>query len=173
MSAASRSPRGTAAEPEDLMRDFRGGGILRFTLIAIVIHAVVILATSVPWLQKNLMGENTASMTEEQKLETAVKEATASLQAIAKEHGVRPQDLGSRFGATGKPSTAGGEPKESTPPQPPAAGSPPVTPPPGGSAPPSAGAPPAGPSGDTPPAAPPVPPGPTLPAVDDNVDLFK
>ncbi len=167
MSSASRSPGGTATEPDDLMRDFRGGGIWRFTLIALVIHAVVILATSVSWLQETFIGDSTASMTEEQKLDTAVKEATASLQAIAKQHGVRPQDLGARFGGGGKPSPAEADTKKPTGPKPPVAGSPPVAPPPADAPPPPV------PSSDAPPAAPPVPPGPSLPAVDDNVDLFK
>ncbi len=163
MSTASRSPARTAAEPEDLMRDFRGGGLVRFAILAIVVHAVVILAASVPWLQKTFLGGDTASLTEEQKLNAAVKEATASLQAIAKEHGVRPQDLGARFAGGSKavttPSTAAA----------PLAGTPPAQPTTAQDASPAQSEP----KAEATPPAPTVPPGPSLPAVDDNVDLFK
>ena len=140
---------------------------MRFAIVALVVHAIVIVATSIPWLRETFLGSATAGMTDEQKLEAAVREATTSLQAIAKEHGVSPQDLGSRFGGNGKVSAASGkQPAEK--PTAPAKASAPAAPvasqPPANEAPPQ----------ETPPApAPSVPPGPSLPAVDDNVDLFK
>ncbi len=163
MSATRRS----SAEPEDLMRDFRGGGLMRFAILALVVHAIVILATSIPWLRETFMGSATAGMTEEEKLEAAVREATSKISAIAKEHGVSPLELGARFGGNGKSSTSASKapadkPKAPAPGTTPAA--PAATETPAGQTPPA----------DTPPtAAPPVPPGPSLPAVDDNVDLFK
>jgi hypothetical protein len=140
---------------------------MRFAIMALVVHAVVILATSIPWLRETFMGSATAGMTEEQKLEAAVREATSKISAIAKEHGVSPQELGARFGGNGK--TAGPASKQ------PAEKSPAAAPTTTSSAPavtePSAG-PPVSP--DAPPTpAPAVPPGPSLPAVDDNVDLFQ
>lgn len=163
MSATRRS----SAEPEDLMRDFRGGGLMRFAILALVVHAIVILATSIPWLRETFMGSATAGMTEEEKLEAAVNEATAKISAIAKEHGVSPLELGARFGGNGKKST----PESKTPADKPKAPAPGTTPPaPAATDPPAGQTPPAA----TPPTpAPPVPPGPSLPAVDDNVDLFK
>lgn len=163
MSATRRS----SAEPEDLMRDFRGGGLMRFAILALVVHAIVIVATSIPWLRETFIGSATAAMTDEQKLEAAVREATSSLQAIAKEHGVSPQDLGSRFGGNSKASTAPSKQPAEKPPAPANASAPPapaVTQPPAGQGQPA----------DAPPSpAPSVPPGPSLPGVDDNVDLFK
>lgn len=153
MSTARRS----SAEPEDLMRDFRGGGLMRFVVLALVVHAVVILATSIPWLRETFMGSATAGMTDDQKLDAAVREATSKISAIAKEHGVSPQELGARFGGNGKASTPASKPTAEKPPattpEPPAGQAPPVDAPP------------------TPAQA--VPPGPSMPAVDDNVDLFK
>mgnify|MGYP006269878895 CR=1 FL=1 len=170
-----------AAGSDDLLRDFRGGGLLRPLLITVAVHAVVILATSVPWLRAAL-GGGKADLTEEQRLDAAVKEATASLQAIAKEHGVRPQDLGSRFSAGAKPaakapgsaSPGGAKPDAADKPAAPAAGAAP-----GGEWG-ASGQPPAGqqPSGQRPADAPKTdapaaPPGPALPEVKDDVDLFK
>lgn len=166
MSATRRS----SAEPEDLMRDFRGGGLMRFAILALVVHAIVILATSIPWLRETFIGSATAGMTEEEKLEAAVNEATAKISAIAKEHGVSPLELGARFGGNGKKSTA----ESKTPadkPKAPASGTPP--PAPATPEPPAGQSPPAETPTTAPAPAPAVPPGPSLPAVDDNVDLFK
>jgi len=157
--------RRSSAEPEDLMRDFRGGGLVKFAIMALVVHAVVIVATSIPWLRETFLGSATAGMTEEQKLDAAVREATSKLSAIAKEHGVSPQELGARFGGGGKPSAPASKPAAEKAPAPPPGAAPPT---------PVAVEPPAG-QGSQPdaPPAPALPPGPSLPAVDDNVDLFK
>jgi hypothetical protein len=166
MSATRRSP----AEPEDLMRDFRGGGLMRFAILALVVHAIVILATSIPWLRETFMGSATAGMTEEEKLEAAVNEATAKISSIAKEHGVSPLELGARFGGNGKKSTPESKTPTDKPKAPPSGATPPAPAapePPAGQSPPAETAP----AGQAP--APSVPPGPSLPAVDDNVDLFK
>lgn len=173
MSEAKRS----TAHADDLLRDFRGDGLMRPLLITVAVHALVILATSVPWLRAAL-GGGKADLTEEQRLDAAVKEATASLQAIAKEHGIRPQDLGSRFSSGGKPAAAksqGGETPAAAKPE--AATS---TAAPAGEAP-KAGE--WGATGQTPAAqptpgeptsnAPAPPPGPVIPEVKDDVDLFK
>lgn len=175
MSATRRS----SAEPEDLMRDFRGGGLMRFVVLAVVVHAVVILATSIPWLRETFMGSATAGMTDEEKLQAAVAEATSKISAIAKEHGVSPQDLGARFGGNGKasaPPNKAAPPKAATPKASPPGGPAPAGPTEAGPA--ATPAPGAGdtqpPSpGDASPPTPPVPPGPSLPTVDANVDLFK
>jgi hypothetical protein len=172
MSATRRS----SAEPEDLMRDFRGGGLMRFVVLAVVVHAVVILATSIPWLRETLMGSATAGMTDEEKLQAAVKEATSKISAIAKEHGVSPQELGARFGGSGKATTQPSKdtPSKASPPTGPAPAVPadagPATAAPGSG---NVQPPPPGDVSPSRPPTPPVPPGPSLPAVDDNVDLFK
>lgn len=166
------------AGANDLLRDFRGGGLLWPLLLTVAVHAVVILATSLPWLRA-AMGGGKAELTEGQRLDAAVKEAAASLQAIAKEHGVRPQDLGSRFTAGNKPATPKTEAtvtpvapaQRGVPAQPAAAAD-------GGSAASDWGA-----AGQAPAARPPAvepeaggpppPPGPAIPDVTDDVDLFK
>ena len=170
-----------AAGSDDLLRDFRSGGLMWPFLVTLAAHVVVILATSVPWLRAAL-GGGKADLTEEQRLDAAVKEATASLQAIAKEHGVRPQDLGSRFTSGGKPAAAkagGGEkPGAADKPAPatpeatsqPAAGTAAKTGDWGAAGQPPAGQPPAA---EPKPDAPAAPPGPALPEVQDDVDLFK
>lgn len=165
-----------AADSEDLLRDFRGSGLVWPLLVTLAVHAVVILATSLPWLREAI-GGGKADLTDDQRMEAAVLEATASLREIAKEHGVRPQDLGSRFSAGGKPAAkapgsatpGGGKPDAANKPAAAAAGDAP------GGAGGASGQPPAGQqSADAPkPDTPAAPPGPTIPEVKDDVDLFK
>jgi len=173
MSAASAKPpanapsRGASAEPDDLLRDFRGGGLVRFALLALVVHTIVILAASVPWLRTTFLGDASAGLTEQQKLDAAVEEAAASIQAIAKEHGVPPQDLSARFVGGAKPAAAKPAPAAA------ASGDPAPAPAAAGGPPPTVSTPSAGQPQPPPDAAPPVPAGPAMPDVDANVDLFK
>jgi hypothetical protein len=160
MSEAKRA----AAGSDDLLRDFRGGGLLWPLLITVAVHAVVILATSLPWLREAI-GGGKADLTEEQRMDAAVKEATASLREIAEEHGVKPQDLGSRFSAGGKPAPAKPAGAEK-----PAGSEKPVPSTADAAAQPAApAAAQAAPKTD----APAAPPGPAIPEVKDDVDLFK
>lgn len=151
------SPSRTSGSTDDPLRDFRGGGVVGLALLAVIVHALVIVGTSLPWLQSTLLGD-AGELTEEQRIEEAVKEATTALTKIAERHGVRPQDVGGRFAAGGvvrpKPPTAPPGPAADQPPE--AAESPA----------------PAEPSAAEPP-APAVPAGPLLPKFDDDVDLFK
>jgi hypothetical protein len=165
----TESTRASSAAADDLLRDFRGRGLMGPLLVTVLVHAVLILATSVPYL-RTALGGGKADLTEEQRLDAAVKQATASLQEIAKEHGVRPQDLGSRFSSGGKPAAAAkaGSTEKSDAPEKAATARP------------DAGGQPATPAGQAPAAqqpaadAPPAPPaGPALPEVKDDVDLFK
>jgi hypothetical protein len=150
-----------AAGLDDLLRDFRGSGLLWPLLVTVAAHAVVILATSVPWLREAI-GGGKDDLTEDQRMQAAVKQATTSLQEIAKEHGVRPQDLGSRFASGGKPAAAkaGSAEKPDGSDNPVPSTAEPATQP----APPAAA-----PKTD----APAAPPGPAIPEVKDDVDLFK
>ena len=82
----SDSTRASSASTGDLLRDFRGRGLMWPLLLTVLVHAALILATSVPYL-RTALGGGKADLTEEQRLDAAVKQATASLQEIAKEHG--------------------------------------------------------------------------------------
>jgi|688.fasta_scaffold482466_2 hypothetical protein len=157
MSEAKRA----AAGSDDLLRDFRGSGLLWPLLITVAVHAVVILATSLPWLREAI-GGGKGDLTDDQRMEAAVQEATASLREIAKEHGVKPQDLGSRFSAGGKsaPAKPAGAEKPAGSEKPvPSTAEPAAQP----------AVPAAAPKTD----APAAPPGPAIPEVKDDVDLFK
>ena len=76
--------------PDDLMQHFRGRSLKFIILFTIVVHVVVIGGTSIPFILRSLTGPNTEAMSEEQRIELAVKEATSALRAIAENYDIRP-----------------------------------------------------------------------------------
>lgn len=88
--------------PDSLMYDFRGRSVLWIAVFAIIIHVGIIGGFSYNYLKELILGENTSTMSEEELLDNAVREATIALQDIAEKHGVSPQELGNRF-AKGSP----------------------------------------------------------------------
>ena len=104
--------------PDELMEHFQGRSLGSIIVFTVIVHAVVLLGTSVPFVWKTFFGADTAKMTEEERVELAVKEATASLREIAEEHGLKPQDLSNQF-ASGAPRAPKASPTanpETTPP---------------------------------------------------------
>ena len=103
--------------PDELMEDFRGRSLKTIIVFTIAIHAVLLLGTSVPFLVKSVMGKDTSAMSEEERMEQAVKEATESLREIADQHGLNPRDISSQFagGAPRPPGPATGTPKDPAP----------------------------------------------------------
>lgn len=91
--------------PDDLMHRFRGRNLKSIIIFTVVVHIVVIGGTSIPFMIRSLTGPNTDKMTEEERIELAVKEARTSLQKIAEEHGIRPQKLSDQFKGAARPAT--------------------------------------------------------------------
>lgn len=96
--------------PDDLMESFRGRNLKSIILFTVVIHAVLLLGTSIPFLMKAFTGKDTTGLSEEERMELAMKEATDSLKEIAEVHGLNVQDISSNF--------SGGKPKSSEAPEP-------------------------------------------------------
>ena len=83
--------------PDELLDTFKPLSLKKIVLFTVAVHAVLLLGTSVPFLLKKFSGGDSAALSEEERVELAVKEASASLREIAKAHGIKQQDLGSRF----------------------------------------------------------------------------
>ncbi|MFK7852191.1 MAG: hypothetical protein AB8D78_14540 [Akkermansiaceae bacterium] len=96
--------------PDQLMTAFEGKSLKTIILFTVVIHAVLLIGTSVPYLWKTIAGEDTTGQSEEERMQVAAKEATAAIREIAERYQLKPQDLSSRFadGAPKAPS-AGAE----------------------------------------------------------------
>jgi hypothetical protein len=90
--------------PDQLMAPFRGRSLKSIIAFTVVVHLVVLGGTSVPFFLKTVRGEDGSKLTEDQRIDLAVREATASLREIADKHGLKAQDLGERFGS-GAPKT--------------------------------------------------------------------
>ena len=104
--------------PDQLLDTFRGGSLKKIIVFTIIVHIVVVLGSSVPYLMKTFGGEDTSKLGEKERLEIAAKEATGALREIAVKHGIKPEDLGERFAprtaiSTAKETTA--EPEAKTP----------------------------------------------------------
>ncbi|NNC86976.1 MAG: hypothetical protein HKN82_00790 [Akkermansiaceae bacterium] len=94
--------------PDELLDTFRGRGLKSIIVFTVVVHAVVLVGTSAPFLLRNVLGEDRGELSEDERVQLAVKEATSSLRKIAEEHGLKPQDLSSQVagGAPRKPAPA-------------------------------------------------------------------
>lgn len=91
--------------PDELLDTFRGRSLKSIILFTLAVHAVILLGTSVPFLWKTIAGPS-SELTEEQRVQAAVKEATDSLRQIAERHGIPPQDLSSQFAGGSRAAAA-------------------------------------------------------------------
>ena len=93
--------------PDELLDTFKGRGLKTIVVFTVVVHAVILLGTSVPFLWKTVTGGDKSELSEEERVQAAVKDATVTLRQIADEHGIKPQDLSSQLaGGPAKASPA-------------------------------------------------------------------
>ena len=83
--------------PDELMESFKGRSLKSIVVFTVIVHAVILVGTSIPFLWKAVAGEDTSRLSEEERIEAAVREATVSLREIAEEHGLKAQDLSNQF----------------------------------------------------------------------------
>ena len=90
------------------MKTFEGRSLKSIILFTVVVHAVLLTGTSVPYLWSTVAGEDTTGQSEEERLQAATKEATTAMREIAERYQLKPQDLSSRFtdGAPKAPAAA-------------------------------------------------------------------
>ena len=89
------------------MEHFQGRSLKSIIVFTVVVHAVVLLGTSVPFLWRTFVGADTSKLSEEERVEARGAGGHRSLREIAEEHGLKPQDLSSQF-AGGAPKRAQG-----------------------------------------------------------------
>lgn len=93
---------GDEVTPEGMMEHFRGPGLVKMVLVTAVVHALVILGSSIPFLKRTLLGSDVSQLTRDERVEKAMADATASLRQIAAANGLNPQDISERL-AAGRP----------------------------------------------------------------------
>ena len=100
--------------PDDLMSDFRSKGLLRIIIFTFVIHGVVLLGSSLPWMYDSLFSSVDENASEEERIKEAVREATGSLKDIAEKYGIHPEELSSQFSKKDKKGSAPATSQERT-----------------------------------------------------------
>lgn len=96
-------PRIEETTPDQLMAPFRGRSLKSIIAFTVAVHLVVLIGTSVPFFWNSVTGEDRPQLTEQQRVDLAVREATAYLRKLADKNGLKPQDLSDRL--------AGGTPR--------------------------------------------------------------
>jgi hypothetical protein len=87
------------ASPGDLLASFNGRSLKTIIVFTVVVHAVLLLTTSGGYLWRVVTGAGGANLSEDERMDLAIKETSAAMRRIAEQHGLKPQELGSRFAA--------------------------------------------------------------------------
>ena len=101
--------------PDELLDTFKGRSLTSIVVFTVVVHALVLIGSSVPFLLENVLGEDNSQLTEEQRVQLAAKKATSALREIAEEYDIKPQDLSSQMaGGTRRPAQTESTPAPET-----------------------------------------------------------
>ncbi len=115
LNPASPSSLGRTVSPDSLMSDFRGRSLSGMVILAVVAHVLFVGVFSLGYLARQIFGKPTSAMTEQQRLDEAVRESTTELRRIAERYDIKVQDLSQRF-AGGAPGPAAPTQPATTPP---------------------------------------------------------
>jgi hypothetical protein len=83
--------------PDQLMKHFQGSSLKSIIIFTLIIHAVLLGGSSFPYLYRTIVGEDTSELSEKDRKDAAMREATAALREIAEQHGLKPQDLSNQL----------------------------------------------------------------------------
>ncbi len=89
--------------PESLMNAFHGPGLSKMMIVTIIVHVVVILGTSVPFMLHSVLVDDTSKLSKEERIDKAMVDVTGELQKIADEPGLRAQEIGDLFAKGNRP----------------------------------------------------------------------
>lgn len=88
--------------PGELLANFNGRSLKTMIVFTIVVHVVLLLVTSGPFIWKLVAGTDGSKLSESERIELAYKETQSAMRRIAEQYGIKPQDLGSQFTAPAK-----------------------------------------------------------------------
>ena len=92
--------------PDQLLESFRGRSFKSIILFTIIVHLVIVVGSSVPYLMKSLGAKSGSKLSETERTEIAAREANSALRDIAVKHGLKPQDLSNRIAGGAAPAAA-------------------------------------------------------------------
>ena len=93
----------TKQQPDDLMNHFQGLSLKKIVIFTILVHFVVILVTSIPFLLGTFKDLN-EDKSEEERTELAIKEANETLAKIAKSYDIQTAQLRSKMAGGSRPA---------------------------------------------------------------------
>ena len=104
----AKQPKPNAEEisPDSLLNDFRGRPVVSIAVFTIIVHAILVGVFSIGYLKASVLGDSTEGLSEEERMDVAVREATKSLREIAERHGMNPQEFSSHFAEKDSISTS-------------------------------------------------------------------
>jgi len=100
--------------PDSLMAHFKGKGVASIVVFTVVVHAVVLIGSSVPFLVGSVLGADSSKLSEDERVKNAVEDATSALREIAEKHGLNPQDISSQFAGGGSRTVKAATPEPGT-----------------------------------------------------------
>ncbi len=95
------------ATPESLMENFKGPKFVSLAILTVVVHVVIILGTSFPFLVGKLGGSS--KLSKEERIKLAVEEATIEIRKIAEDYELNPQEISDQFAGKSRASRAAEE----------------------------------------------------------------
>lgn len=104
----------TETTPDQLLESFRGRSFKSIILFTLIAHLVVIVGSSIPYFVRSVTGKTDSTLSEQERLDLAAREANSTLRDIAAKHGLKPQDLSARLSGD-TPAAAAKEPTTAAP----------------------------------------------------------
>lgn len=83
--------------PDSLLGDFRGKPLGSMLIFTIVFHVAFISIFSLGYFSGLVLGQDTAEMSQEERIDEAVRDATSELDVIAARYGLQAQELIEQF----------------------------------------------------------------------------
>jgi hypothetical protein len=100
--------------PDQLMNNFKGSSLKSIIIFTVIIHAILLIGGSFPYLYKTIVGEDASEMSEADRTDAAMRKATVALREIAEEHGLKPQDLSSQLAGNSRKAPKAPEPESNS-----------------------------------------------------------
>jgi len=95
---------GTKMSPDHLMNDFKGRGVSGIFLFTVIIHALLLVGSSLPYIQSTYFDSNPAEIEESKRKEMAFDDATTIVDEIAEKYDMQASDITDRFSKSGSRS---------------------------------------------------------------------
>jgi len=95
---------GDIISPDNLMGDFKGKGISGIFLFTVLIHVILLIVSSLPYIQSEYFDTDPTEIEETKKKEMAFDDVTTIIEEIAEKYNMQPSDITDKFSKSGSRS---------------------------------------------------------------------